>query len=148
MSGYAAPDGWPAWQDVQLSDASGDAATWQVWQAGPDFTVGAETSWQAPQFAGNVAAVSVKWELSLNGTGCGAPLPPLWHRVLLKQPGGVPAGAGVGGWFGGLFGDPEKWQNAHTAAFPASTVVVWLYVEPAEARHGAGACGAFTPWHG
>ena len=79
-------------------------------------------------------------------TGWGTPAP--WHSVLLKQPAGVPAGAGEGGWFGGLFGDPGKWQNAHTAAFPVSTVVVWLYVEPAEARHGAGACGAFTPWHG
>jgi hypothetical protein len=125
--GYAvAPaDGGLAWQEVQLSDASGDAATWHVWQAGPDFTVGAETSWQALQFAGNVAAVSVKWELSLNGTGCGAPLPPLWHRVLLKQPGGVPAGAGAGGWFGGLFSDPGKWHCAQTGAFAVS-VFVWL----------------------
>jgi len=91
--------------------------------------------------SGNVAAVSVKWEASLYGTACGAPPPPLWQRVLLKQPGGVPAGAGVGGWFGGLFCDPGKWQTAHTAAFPVSTVVVWVYVDPAEARHGAGACG-------
>jgi hypothetical protein len=49
-----------AWQEVQLSEVSGDAATWHVWQTGPDFTDGAETSWQALQFAGNVAAVSVK----------------------------------------------------------------------------------------
>ena len=29
---------------------------------GPDFADGAETSWQALQFAGNVAAVTVKWD--------------------------------------------------------------------------------------
>jgi hypothetical protein len=63
--GYAVPagaasSGGLAWQEVQLSEVSGDAATWHVWQTGPDFTDGAETSWQALQFAGNVAAVSVK----------------------------------------------------------------------------------------
>jgi hypothetical protein len=130
MFGYAVPAGAPlsgglAWQEVQLSEVSGDAATWHVWQTGPDFTDGAETSWQALQFAGNVAAVSVKWALSLNGTGCGAPLPPSWHKVLLKHPGSVPAGAGVGGWSGGLFGDPGKWHCAHTGAFAVS-VLVWL----------------------
>src|SRR5512132_1080210 len=101
MLGYAAPaggppSGGPAWQEVQVSDVSGDAATWHVWQAGPDFAVGAETSWQPPQFAGNVAAVSPKWVTLLNGTGCGAPPGP-WHKVLLKQPAGVPAAAGVAG---------------------------------------------------
>jgi hypothetical protein len=65
MFGYAVPagaasSGGLAWQEVQLSEVSGDAATWHVWQTGPDFTDGAETSWQALQFAGNVAAVSVK----------------------------------------------------------------------------------------
>jgi hypothetical protein len=82
MFGYAAPAGAPlsggsAWQEVQSRDVSGDAATWQVWQTGPTFVDGAETSWQAPQFAGNVAAVSVKWEFSLYGTGCGATPPEL-----------------------------------------------------------------------
>jgi hypothetical protein len=62
--GYAVPAGAPpsgglAWQEVQLSDVSGDAATWHVWQTGPGFTVGAETSWQTLQFAGNVADVTV-----------------------------------------------------------------------------------------
>jgi hypothetical protein len=82
MFGYAAPAGAPlvgglAWHEVQLAAASGDAATWHDWQTGPDFSVGAETSWQAPQFAGNVAAVTAKWELSLYGTGCGAAPPEL-----------------------------------------------------------------------
>ena len=59
MFGYAAPAGAPlfggnAWQEVQLNAVSGEAATWHVWQTGPDFTVGAETSWQALQLAGNV----------------------------------------------------------------------------------------------
>ena len=130
MFGYAAPAGAPlsggtVWQEVQLTAVSGEAATWHVWQTGPDFVEGAETSWQAPQFAGNVAAVSVKWEASLYGTACGAPPPPLWQRVLLKQPGGVPAGAGVGGWFAGLFGDPGKWHCRQTGAFAVS-VLVWL----------------------
>ena len=70
-----------------------------------------------------------------------------WQSVLLKHPGAVPAGAGVAGWFAGLFGDPGKWHCAHTVAFPASTVVVWVYGEPAKARQGLGACGALTPWH-
>jgi hypothetical protein len=67
--------------------------------------------------------------------------------VLLKHPGAVPAGAGVAGWFAGLFVDPGKWHSTHTEAFPASTVSVWVYTEPAELRHGLGACGALTPWH-
>jgi hypothetical protein len=68
-----------------------------------------------------------------------------WHSVLLKHPGGVPAAAGVAGWFAGLFGDPGKWHCAQTGAF-AGSVVVWVYAVPAEARHGLGACGALTPW--
>jgi hypothetical protein len=76
--------------------------------------------------------------------GCGAPTAP-WHSVLLKHPGGVPAGAGVAGWPAGLFGDPGKWHCAQTGAF-AGSVVVWVYVVPAEPRHGLGGCGALTPW--
>jgi hypothetical protein len=68
-----------------------------------------------------------------------------WHSVPLKQPGSVPEGAGVGGWFAGLFGDPRKWHCAQTGAF-AKFVDVWVYVVPAEVRHGLGACGALTPW--
>jgi hypothetical protein len=129
MFGYAAPAGappfgGPAWQEVQFVAVSGDPAAWHVPQAGPTFVDGAERSWQALQLAGNVAAVTVKWELSLYGIGCGAPPAP-WHRVLLKQSGGVPAGAGVGGWPAGLFGDPGKWHCAQTAAFAVS-VLVWL----------------------
>jgi hypothetical protein len=56
--GYAAPTGGLAWQEVQLGDVSGDAAMWHVWQAGPDFTVGAETSWQALH-AANVAVTTL-----------------------------------------------------------------------------------------
>jgi hypothetical protein len=63
----------------------------------------------------------------------------------LKHPGGVPAGAGVAGWFAGLFGDPGKWHCAHTGAF-AAFVVPWSY--PDAPRHSLGGCGAFTPWQG
>ena len=73
-------------------------------------------------------------------TGWGAPTAP-WQRVLLKHPGAVPAGAGVGGWFAGLFGDPGKWHRAHTGAF-AGSVFVWVYGAP---RHGTGGCGGL-PW--
>ena len=61
-----------------------------------------------------------------------------WHSVLLKHPGGVPAGAGADGWFCGLFDDPGKWHCAQTGAFE-SFVSVWVYAGP---RHGLGACGA------
>jgi hypothetical protein len=64
--------------------------------------------------------------------------------VLLKQPGDVPAGAGVTGWPAGLFGDPGKWHCAQTGAF-AVFVSVCVYVGPC---HGFGGCGAFTPWQG
>jgi hypothetical protein len=37
---------------------SGEAATWHVWQTGPAFVDGAETSWQAPHVPGNVADVT------------------------------------------------------------------------------------------
>jgi len=49
----------------------------------------------------------------------------------------------VAGWFGGLFWDPVKWHCAQTGAF-AGSVFVWVNVVPAEARHGAGACGVFA----
>ena len=49
MFAYTAPAGAPpfgglAWQEVQLAAVSGEAATWQVWQTGPTFVDGAETS--------------------------------------------------------------------------------------------------------
>jgi hypothetical protein len=40
-----------------------------------------------------------------------------WQEAQFKAVSGDPAGAGVAGWFAGLFGDPVKWQNAQTAAF-------------------------------
>jgi hypothetical protein len=40
----AAPFGGLAWQEVQLTAVSGEAAMWHVWQTGPTFTDGAETS--------------------------------------------------------------------------------------------------------
>jgi hypothetical protein len=55
----AAPFGGLAWQEVQLAAVSGDAATWHVWQTGPAFVDGAETSWQELQLPGNVVAVTV-----------------------------------------------------------------------------------------
>jgi hypothetical protein len=62
MFAYAAPAppfGGLAWQEVQLAAASGEAATWHVWQTGPTFVDGAEMSWQTLQLAGNVAEVTV-----------------------------------------------------------------------------------------
>jgi len=76
-------------------------------------------------------------------TAWGADVTP-WHSVLLKHPGGVSAGAGVGGWFDGLFGDPGKWHCAQTCAFSVF-VLMWVYVGPSQGRAG---CGAFTSWHG
>jgi hypothetical protein len=63
MFGYKAPagavlSGGLAWQEVQLANVSGEAATWHVWQTGPTFVDGAETSWQVPQLPGNVADVT------------------------------------------------------------------------------------------
>jgi hypothetical protein len=59
MFGYAAPAGGLAWQEVQFRDVSGEAATWHVWQTGPDFVDGAETSWQVMQPGGNVESRNV-----------------------------------------------------------------------------------------
>jgi len=122
--GYVAPDGGFPWHEVQSAAVSGEAATWHVRQTGPTFVDGAETSWQAPQPAGNAAADTLKWAGSLYGTACGTPTPPpLWHSVLLKHPAAVPAGAGGLGAAIGEFA-PFRWQKAHTGAFP-SAVVVW-----------------------
>jgi hypothetical protein len=47
MFAYAAPappSGGLAWQEVQLVAASGEAPTWHVWQTGPTFVDGVETS--------------------------------------------------------------------------------------------------------
>jgi len=71
-------------------------------------------------------------------TGCGTAAASPWHSVLLKHPGGVPAGAGVAGWFAGLFADPGKWHCAQTGAFAVS-VFACVYTPPC---HGLGACGA------
>jgi hypothetical protein len=61
MFAYAAPVppfGGLAWQEVQLAAVSGEAATWHVWQTGPAFVDGAETSWQPPQLPVNVVEVT------------------------------------------------------------------------------------------
>jgi hypothetical protein len=42
--GYVPPAGGLAWHEVQLSAVSGEAATWHVWQTGPTFVDGEETS--------------------------------------------------------------------------------------------------------
>jgi hypothetical protein len=65
-----------------------------------------------------------------------------WHSVLLKHPGGVPAAAGVAGWFAGLFGDPGKWHCAQTGAFDVF-VSACVYVGP---RQGFAGCGAIATW--
>jgi hypothetical protein len=55
MFAYTAPAGAPLfsglplpWQELQFAAASGEAATWHVWQAGPIFVDGGEVgmSWQ------------------------------------------------------------------------------------------------------
>jgi hypothetical protein len=38
--------------------ASGEAATWHVWQAGPTFVDGGEMSWHVLQLPGNVDEVT------------------------------------------------------------------------------------------
>jgi hypothetical protein len=67
-----------------------------------------------------------------------------WHSVLLKHPGGVPAAAGVAGWFAGLTGDSGKWHCTQTGAF-SSFALMWVYAGPNQGRAG---CGAFAPWQG
>jgi hypothetical protein len=74
-------------------------------------------------------------------TAWGAAVVP-WHSVLLKHPGGVPAAAGVAGWFAGLFGDPGKWHCAQTGALDVF-VSACVYVGP---RQGCAGCGAFATW--
>ena len=54
----APPTGGLVWQEVQVAAASGEAATWHDRQTGPVFEDGAETSWQALQFPGNVPEVT------------------------------------------------------------------------------------------
>ena len=64
--------------------------------------------------------------------------------MLLKHPGGVPAGAGVNGWFAGLFGEPGKWHAAQTGAFDGSvSVCVRAGAGP---RQGGSGCGWTSPW--
>lgn len=58
-----------------------------------------------------------------------------WHKVLLKHPEGMPAGAGFAGCFGGLFGDPGKWHAAQTGAL-ATFVLVWVLSVTPKMRHG------------
>ena len=72
----------------------------------------------------------------------GAAMEP-WQRVLLKQPGAVPAGAGLAGWPAGLADAPGKWHWAQTGALEAS-VVAWF--EPAALCQGLAGWGAATPW--
>ena len=68
-------------------------------------------------------------------SGCGATSP--WHRVLLKQPAGVPAGAGgLGGGIGEFA--PFRWHCAQTAAFPVA-VLSWRYVSSGSQAFGCGA---------
>jgi len=122
MLGYAAPAGAPpdgglAWQEVQLSAVSGDAATWHVAHSGAletgDVPV---TAWQIPQFGVNVAEVIEVWVVALTGTAW-ATSP--GQSVLWKHPGGVPGGAGgVGGGIGER--RPSRWHCAHTGACNAS----------------------------
>lgn len=63
-----------------------------------------------------------------------------WQSVLLKQPGVVPAGAGVTGTMEEFA--PLAWHWAQMGALPWF-VFVWVYVPPLQ---GARAWGAFTPW--
>ncbi len=66
----------------------------------------------------------------------------MWHIVPLKQPGAVPAAAGVGGRCG-LRGFPEAesaWHPKHTGAFAEFTFTCVLSVPPL--RHGLFGCGA------
>ncbi len=53
---------------------------------------------------------------------CGAVSVP-WQRVLLKQPGAVPGGAGTAGCPAGLIAEPAVWHLAQADAFAVSVVV-------------------------
>jgi hypothetical protein len=128
------------------------AAVWQV-----EHFVGADppsnrnvpgVPWQDWQNPRSLFA-SRPWKAALEGLVqvaprmCGVVSAP-WHRVLLKHPGGVPAGAGVAGSGcpAGLFGDPGKWHAAQTGAL-ATFVLSWLV--PPAVRHGAAGWGALIP---
>jgi hypothetical protein len=131
MFAYAAPappSGGVAWQDAQPATASGDAAAWHDWQTGPDFEVGADSSWQAEQDANSAPVFTAKWAGSLNGTGC-ATAAVAWHSVELKQSGAVPAGAGGLGGGNVVRFAPLRWQIAHIERFPGvPEVTVFLWV--------------------
>ena len=66
-----------------------------------------------------------------------------WHRVLLKQPGAVPAG-GVEEGFLVEFA-PLLWHFAHSAALLIA-VNVWFDVDAVAPFHGLSGCGALV-WH-
>jgi hypothetical protein len=72
---------------------------WQAWQyRKPAVEDGvAFTLFPCGWAAGGVATHALS-------RGWGTPPSP-WHNVLSKHPGAVPAGAGVAGWFAGLFGE-------------------------------------------
>lgn len=96
---------------------------WQVWQPANPFTV---------------ALTVAPWESGLfHPAGCPTVA---WQSVLLKQPGAVPAAAGVEGKT--VEFAPLVWQMAQAVALPGS-VLVWVLPVP---RQGLGECGALTPW--
>lgn len=101
---------------------------WHPWQN--DRSCFAVNPWNC--VPGSRQATPTAWGMSVSP----------WQSVLLEHPGGVPAAAGVAGWFAGLFGDPGKWHCAQTCAFSVF-VVTWVYVGPCQ---GPAGCGAFTSW--
>ncbi len=98
---------------------------WQAWQATRSFL--ASRPWKALLVA-SVQIAPRAW---------GAWASP-WHRVLLKQPGAVPAEAGVAGWFAGLTEEPLKWHWAQTGALEGS-VLAWFERAVCQGLPGCGA---------
>jgi hypothetical protein len=66
-----------------------------------------------------------------------------WHKVLLKQPGAVPAGAGVSGSL--VEFAPLVWHFAHSGALLIA-VNVWFDTAALGPFHGFAGCGAVV-WH-
>ena len=102
----------------------------------PGLVVVAEADWA---FAPRPHLALARFQVCLFQAPAGMPMP--WQRVLLKQPGVVPAG----GVTRGLMCEfaPAVWHLAHSGAFPRS-VFTWLVTLVLLAIQGLSGCGAFV----
>jgi hypothetical protein len=71
--GYVAPDGGFSWQEVQLSDVSGELVWWHTVQVGPSFVADPVSKWQYPQLVAKLDDVTEVWFAPVKGTEWLAP---------------------------------------------------------------------------